>query len=461
MASSAPGDATQAPFGARAVSPSPSPSPSPPGSCPSPASHLGQQESAQASRSSSSGWSLESATTKSSVSKIPGRSNLPAEAASNPHHIVKRGTVTGFRNPYPSYSNPIGIRSAMRNIFWPLVRGRIKRPDTSSPSIPVVKPEWLASRTGSDKLRATWLGHACYYVEFPSGLRVLFDPVFEKHCSPWAMMGPNRYTPAPCSLDEVPIVDAIVISHSHYDHLSHTSVTELQRRHGQAQFFVGLGLERWFRRCGINNVTELDWWEEAELKVEVEVRGSQGKTRCLTARIECLPSQHTSGRGLLDHDTTLWCSWAVRSGQRSVWFGGDTGYRAVPPGAASFSPSASPGSPQVDPDYYTPELKDLPRCPQFAQIGQLRGPFDLGLVPIGAYSPRVAFSAMHASPADAVEIFRDTRCERAMGIHWGTWALTLEDITEPPELLKQAMELRDMPATGVFDVCAIGESREF
>ncbi|PHH65978.1 hypothetical protein CDD81_926 [Ophiocordyceps australis] len=418
-------------------------------------------------RASSSSWDcwLESATSKSSVTRIAGRSNLPAEAASNPHHIVKGGRVRGFRNPYPSYSNPIGIRSAMRNIVWPLVRGRIKRPDTSSPGIDVVKPEWLASRRGSDKLRATWLGHACYYVEFPSGLRVLFDPVFERHCSPWAMLGPTRYTPAPCSLDDVPIVDAIVISHSHYDHLSHTSVVELQRRHPQAQFLVGLGLEEWFRQCGIDKVTELDWWEEAELRVEVEVevRGSPAKTRCLEARIECLPSQHTSGRGLLDRDTTLWCSWAVRSDERSVWFGGDTGYRAIPPAAAASQSAASqsPASQSPDPDYYTPDLQDLPRCPQFAQIGRLRGPFDLGLVPIGAYSPRVAFSAMHASPADAVEIFRDTRCKRAMGIHWGTWALTLEQVGEPPELLKQALELRGMPATGVFDVCAIGESREF
>ncbi|CAG9988460.1 unnamed protein product [Clonostachys byssicola] len=385
-----------------------------------------------------------------SVSKIPGRSSIPEDAVSNPHHIVKgkNGVVTGFRNPYPSYKDP----DVLKHVIWARLTGNLKFPDTTPPTVPVVKPNWLPNREAGqaeNKIRATWLGHACYYVEFPSGVRVLFDPVFEPCCSPWpaSLIGPRRYTEPPCQLKDIPIIDAVVISHSHYDHLSHPSVVEIQKYHPKVQFFVGLGLEKWFRKSGIDNVTELDWWEDADLTITVK-DGEEDKEKTITARVSCLPCQHTSARSPFDKDTTLWCSWAVRTGEKSVWFGGDTGYRAVP-----LVPEGV--------DDYGPEFASLPRCPQFKQIGDMRGPFDLGLIPIGAYHPRAAFSGMHANPFDSVEIFRDTQCKRAMGIHWGTWALTSEDVLEPPKLLKEALKRREIAEEGVFDVCDIGESREF
>ena len=112
-------------------------------------------------------------------------------------------------------------------------------------------------------------------------------------------------------------------------------------------------------------------------------------------------------------------------------------------------------------DDYGEDYAHLPHCPAFKQIGDLRGPFDLGLIPIGAYDPRYIMSPMHANPFDSVNIFVDTKCKRAMGIHWGTWVLTFEDVLEPPVLLKKAMKGKGLPETGVFDVCDIGESREF
>ena len=338
-------------------------------------------------------------------------------------------------------------------------------PDLSNVKIPVVKPDLLASRTGSAALRATWLGHACYLVEFPSGLRVLFDPVFEDRCAPVQWLGPKRYSPPACSLAELPPVDAVVISHSHYDHLSHTSVSELARRNPEAHFFVGLGLEKWFHASGITKVTELDWWQDADLVLhkarptpaanakaeppaDADPADDPTAPDTISARITCLPCQHSSGRTARDRDTTLWASWAVKSGDKSVWFGGDTGYRRVP--------KIAPGIDDYGSDYST-----LPRCPQFQQIGALRGPFDLGLIPIGAYSPRWLFSWMHANPYDAVEIFKDTRCRRAMGIHWGTWVLTSEEVEEPPRMLRAALKASGLPETGVFDVCDVGETREF
>jgi len=200
----------------------------------------------------------------------------------------------------------------------------------------------------------------------------------------------------------------------------------------------------------------LDWWNDIDLTLSPSTPEKRLSTTSstppsssdITARISCLPCQHTSARTLWDKGETLWCSWAVESGGKKVWFGGDTGYRAVPRLPKGV-------------DDYGEEYKHLPHCPAFKQIGDLRGPFDLGLIPIGAYDPRDIMSPMHANPFDSVNIFADTKCKRAMGIHWGTWVLTVEDVLEPPALLKQAMKKKGLPETGVFDVCDIGESREF
>ncbi|KAF7853112.1 uncharacterized protein EAF02_012055 [Botrytis sinoallii] len=402
-----------------------------------------------------------------SMSSPAALDKIPENAKEKRHHL-KEGEGKGFTNPWDSWKEMgvLGIGMAMARAK---LSGEFGTPDTTPPTVPVIKPTFLPTRATSS-LRATWLGHACYYVEYPSGLRVLFDPVFEERCSPFSFMGPKRYTPIPCKLSEIPIVDLVVISHSHYDHLSHPTVMEIHKSHPNAQFIVGLGLKKWFKECGIENCVEMDWWED----IDVTLSPITGEKRIstssqtspnnspppsppsssptsispITARISCLPSQHTSARTAFDKGHTLWCSFAVTSNSKSVWFGGDTGYRAVP--------QVPKGT-----DDYGPEYQHLPICPAFKEIGELRGPFDLGLIPIGAYEPRHIFSPMHANPFDSVNIFLDTKCKRAMGIHWGTWVLTPEAVMEPPQLLKKALTWKNIPETGVFDVCDIGESREF
>jgi N-acyl-phosphatidylethanolamine-hydrolysing phospholipase D len=339
----------------------------------------------------------------------------------------------------------------------------------------VVKSSFTPSRTELQALRATWLGHACYYVEFPTGLRVLFDPVFEDRCSPFSRIGSKRYTSTPCDVSEIPIIDVVshdirtipcipyanlccdqvVISHSHYDHLSHPTILEIKKRHPLVQFCVPKGLKKWFSDCGIDNAVELDWWEDVDLtlskgtnKTTVTSQKSEVPKDEISARISCLPCQHTSSRTPFDKATTLWASWSVSSGGKSVYFGGDTGYRVVP------------RLPKGTDDWGT-DLLYLPVCSAFKEIGKFRGPFDLGLIPIGGYAPRHIMSAVHGNPYDSVEIFKDTKCKRAMGIHWGTWVLTEEDALEPPRLLKKALAKSGFAETGVFDVCDIGETREF
>ncbi|KAI1387420.1 Metallo-hydrolase/oxidoreductase [Hypoxylon trugodes] len=377
------------------------------------------------------------------------------------HHVKDRhGKTVRFQNPYPSFKPPNLRELALTMMSKYLGLLKWPEPKLEEKIVSVVKPEFLPTRTASSKLRATWLGHACYYVEFPSGLRVLFDPVFEDCCAPYRFLGFMRYTEKPCDIADLPFVDAVVISHSHYDHLSYESVQEVQKHHPNAHFFVGLGLEKWFKEGGLKNVTEMDWRQEAEFTLtpqaakasrsEVQSASSAESSEPITATISCLPCQHASGRSPWDQNQTLWASWAVSSGSpaKSVWFGGDTGYRSVPKVAKGV-------------DDHGAEFQHLPVSPVFRQIGQRFGRFDLGLIPIGAYAPRHMFSGVHADPFDSVDIFQDIKCEKAMAIHWGTWVMTPEEPLEPPVLLKQALKKKGLPETGVFDICDIGESREF
>lgn len=397
---------------------------------------------------------------------------VPSVGAARPDDEITKAKAWhakkgGFENPWPSWH----MLSAWTIISGMLARrftGKANSPDTTPPTVPVHKPVFLADRSASTALRATWLGHACYYVEYPSGLRVLFDPVFTDRCSPFSWLGPKRYTEMPCQIKDIPIIDAVVISHNHYDHLSHPTIMEIAKLHPACHFFVPLGNKQWFEACGIQECTELDWWDEVDFTLtpsatpgkenapesttvsETDSAESSPKPSAssITARISCLPCQHISARSIHDRARTLWASWAVSSGGKSVYFAGDTGYRTVPKEAEGK-------------DDWSEEYASLPCCPAFKDVGRLRGPFDLGLIPIGAYRPRWIMSPMHADPRDAVEIFRDTKCARALGMHWGTWVLTEEDVLEPPKLLRKALAHHGMPETGVFDICDIGDSREF
>lgn len=386
------------------------------------------------------------------VSSLPPSSDTSPQDVGNLAHHTKDGK--GFVNPWESYKQRPGPA-----IGWAMIKrrftGKSNVPDTTPPTVPVRKPAFLQHRE-TPHLRATWLGHACWLAEFPGGLRVLFDPVFEERCSPFSWLGPKRFTPMPCQIKDIPYIDAVVISHSHYDHLSHPTIMEIKKLHPNCHFFAPLGNKKWFGASGVDNCTELDWWQSIRLELSpsgaenTEARVVSAKDRPqadIEATVSCLPCQHTSARTAFDQNQTLWASWSVESGGSKLWFGGDTGYRSVPEEAEGE-------------DDYAPKYAHLPVCPAFKDIGRLRGPFDLGLIPIGAYDPRHIMSPMHANPFDSANIFLDTKCKKALGMHWGTWVLTEEDVLEPPRLLRQAMKKHGFPERGIFDVCDIGESIE-
>lgn len=197
-----------------------------------------------------------------------------------------------------------------------------------------------------------------------------------------------------------------------------------------------------FTDNGFSNITELDWWQTTEVTFTPQ------NEKPISASISCLPAQHGSARTGRDHRCMLWAGWSIESGDKKLYFAGDTGYRTVP----KLPPSE---------DDYGEAHAHLPVCPAFKQIGDLRGPFDLGLIPIGAYEPRYLFSSLHSNPYDSVNIFNETKCKKALAMHWGCWVLTEEAVMEPARKLKDALKWKGLPGEGVFDVCDIGESREF
>jgi L-ascorbate metabolism protein UlaG (beta-lactamase superfamily) len=255
----------------------------------------------------------------------------------------------------------------------------------------------------------TWVGHATVLLRV-GGLSVLTDPQFSERASPVAFAGPKRVVPPVPALSELPHIDAVVVSHNHYDHLDLASVRALAAQAGGSpRFFVPLGLKDWFERRGIRDVTEMDWWQSQNLG---------------HLKIDLVPVQHWSKRTLRDTNQTLWGGWVLRHPELSFFFAGDTGYS-----------------------------KD------FQDIRAKFGGFDLAAIPIGAYAPRWFMQIMHIDPAEAVQVHKDVNARQSLAIHWGTFAnLTDEILYEPPQRLAEERAKAGLTEEDFF-VLRHGETR--
>ncbi|HYG70241.1 MAG TPA: MBL fold metallo-hydrolase [Anaeromyxobacteraceae bacterium] len=243
-------------------------------------------------------------------------------------------------------------------------------------------PGW--ARPVETGLRATWLGHSTVLLEV-DGVRVLTDPVWGARASPYAFAGPKRFQPVPVALDRLPPLDAVIVSHDHYDHLDHPTIGALARR--GVPFYTSLGVGAHLEAWGVppERIVELDWWEQATLP---------NADLAITAT----PSQHFSGRGLRDRNATLWSGFVVRGPRRSVFFSGDTGL-----------------------------------TPEYAEIRERLGPFDLVMLEIGAWHP--AWGDIHLGPMNALRATGLLGGGRLLPVHWGTFNLGMHDWDEPIETL--------------------------
>lgn len=277
---------------------------------------------------------------------------------------------------------------------WQRIRhGVPKQPDISS--FPVAKPD-IIERAANDESRITWLGQSGFLVQI-AGLNVLFDPVLSKRASPFERLGPARVIAAPLNVAQVPPIDALIVSHDHYDHLDARTIKALVQRFGaDLPVHAPLGHRAWFAKLGAQNVTEYDWWQS-------------GPVNNSNASLVCLPAQHWSRRGF-DFGKRLWSSWLLKSDARSVFFCGDSGY-----------------------------------CPVFQEIPGRVGAPDIALLPIGAYEPRWFMKPAHMNPEEAVQTFVDLGAREFVGMHWGTFHLTDEPMLEPPERTRREWLRRGLP----------------
>jgi len=251
--------------------------------------------------------------------------------------------------------------------------------------VPLLETNTEALRENQDSSTLTWIGHSSFLLQH-AGLNILTDPIFSERCSPVQWAGPKRLTPTPFSLEQLPAIDAVVISHSHYDHLDLNTVRALNQ-HSQPRFYVPMGLAEWFLQQGIDNVVELNWWQH------------HAQADWLFTAV---PAQHFSGRTATDRNKTLWAGWVMQHQGRKFYFAGDTGYSN-----------------------------------DFKNIGAYFGGVDLALIPIGAYNPRWFMQPMHINPEEAVQIHLDVGAKQSIGMHWGTFKLTDEPLLEPRQRLEQ------------------------
>jgi len=276
--------------------------------------------------------------------------------------------------------------------------------------IPRVESQVARPRSPADEIRITWVGHATTLIQM-GAVNVLTDPVWSRRVSPVRWAGPARLTPPGLPFDALPPVSAVLLSHDHYDHLDELTVRALARSHPDARWYAPLGHGRWLERRGVRRVTEMDWWDVVTVAPRLAVRA--------------LPTQHWTRRSPGGMNRRLWCAFSLEDPVgRKVYFGGDSGY-----------------------------------CTVFREIGQELGPFDAALIPIGAYEPRWFMKPAHMNPEEAVRVYLDLGGQGTfMGVHWGTFRLTDEPVTEPPERAKAAWLAADLPVDDLW-IPAIGESR--
>lgn len=318
-------------------------------------------------------------------------------------------TRTGFRNP--------GVPAASRRRWGALTRWLLGLGPREAPALDLaagttppqpVAPDLNAiAAPDGGRLTLTWIGHATFLIQL-AGVNVLTDPVFSERASPSRRWGPRRHHAPGLTLAALPSVDAVVISHNHYDHLDRASIRALASRSAHTRFFVPLGLAAWMRRAGARRVTECDWWDTA---------------RAGPLRLHCVPARHFSGRGLRDRNRTLWCGWVLETADGRVLFAGDTGY-----------------------------------SPLYREIGRRFAPLRLALLPIGAYRPRWFMAPVHVDPAEAVRLHQELGARQSIAMHWGTFRLSDEPLAEPPIYLARARQLAGLDQQA-FDAMRIGETQ--
>ncbi len=323
--------------------------------------------------------------------------------ADKPHH-----TQDGFRNLYYKDDQRYGFWDYMT---WRWQRQAQDRPDAEDYDFKIIKERHAFRGNDTPNPSLTWIGHATFLIRF-ADMTIVTDPQFSHRASPLTWAGPQRVVPPAYSIEELPDIDVVIISHDHYDSLDVASVRQLavHNRNRSLTFLVPLGLKTWFDSLDLKSVrvVELDWGQSHSIK---------------GVDFTAEPCQHWSKRTLFDAFERLWASWVIEHGNHRIFFAGDTGYAR-----------------------------------HFKDIGNKYGRFDLALLPIGAYEPRWFMKPYHVNPEEAVKIHLDIKSDYSVAMHWGTFILSDEPLDEPPVKLAAALKKYQIPENQ-FEVFKHGQTR--
>jgi len=333
--------------------------------------------------------------------QVESQPEAVSELLFGPAPTDKQGRFTNYQTDLSHGSLAVRVPFFLRRF------GTIFRSDTGAPEQVANDGRFLRSNTTIPT--ATWIGHATLLVQM-DGVNFLTDPIWSQTPSPVPLIGPSRWVDPGLALEDLPAIDFVVISHNHYDHLDLPTLRKLATLNPETVFFVPQGNGKLLRDNGIDQVEELNWGDTANYK---------GTT------VHCLPTQHWSKRSLTDTRKALWSSWAITGTERRFYFAGDTGY-----------------------------------FEGFKEIGAKLGPFDLAAVPVGAYEPSAMMKVSHMNPEEAVQAALDVQANSAVAMHFGTFDLSDEPLSEPPLRFKAAAKETTLGATNSW-VLDIGETREF
>lgn len=253
----------------------------------------------------------------------------------------------------------------------------------------------------------TWLGHSTFLIKI-NGITILTDPFLTDHASPIKGLGPKRFTPPGLSIEQLPPIDILLVSHDHYDHCDAKTITRLANK-AKIHVVVPLRLGKLFKKFGYRYIHELGWYD-SWLHEGITIHG--------------LPAYHYSRRNIFTHNISLWASYLIEHNNKKIYFSGDTAYGSV-----------------------------------FTSLGETYGPIDYALISIGSYHPPELMLASHLSPSQAVQVGCDLRAKTLVAMHWGTLVLSDEPPLEPPILFHQAGEIANYAADNLW-ILNVGETRK-
>lgn len=293
----------------------------------------------------------------------------------------------------------------MGSMLKDLLQGNPQR----KPAVPLPMDAPRFTATGSSALQVTWFGHSASMLHI-EGKTLLLDPMFGPAPSPLPAFGTKRYSGGlPFELKDIPDLDAVLLSHDHYDHLDYGTIRAIKDK--VKRFIVPFGVKGHLMRWGVepSRIEEHDWWDE------FAYAGLQ---------LACTPAKHFSGRSLTDRNTTLWCSWVIKGERTSVFFSGDSGY-----------------------------------APHFQEIGDAYGPFDLSLIECGQYDER--WADIHMMPEQSVQAHLDVRAKLMMPIHWAGFTLAFHAWTDPVERAVKAAHAHGVAimTPKIGETVSVGEGR--